>query len=222
MPTAQFAVANTMVADRRWVGCRIVLATVVLVVALAVHAIVTTSITTSHIDSVMSSKSSTREYDLVTLPSVYDALKHPVRRIVLLSDEMQFSMPIIATQLFNKSYMELYSEDSVVVHVHVEDGVYLSFPRSDAQPYTPYLQSLRGLEQPEGSHDPVAIVTTSASVLGVANTAENGRKLAPLRIGRFYICIFCKGSWACEGTVRKSKVKGGCRRLIAIGFDAER
>lgn len=217
MAEAQFAVARTMVADKRWVGCRIVAATIALVVALAVHGVAISI----YINAVVSSSTSTREYDLDALPSTYNALSHPVRRVVIQTDHDEISMNIIATKLFDDSYMELYSEDSVVVHVDVVNGVYLSFPESDANSETPFVQSLRGLEQAAGTYDSAAFDAVSASSFGVASNAEHGRKLA-LRIGRFYICIFCRGSWRCKGSVRNGRVRGSCRRLIAIGFDAER
>jgi len=205
------------VVDKRWVGWRIVAATCVLIVAMITTLAVQYVAVSSYIKESVSS--ARVEYDLATLPSTFDALNHPVRRIEIETSELEYSINIVATKRFNTSYMELYSENSVVIHVDVDNGITLSLPISDIYSETPYVRSLLDLEQAAGTFDGTR--TSYTPETGVTGSVENRRNLA-LRIGRFYLCIFCKGSWRCSGTVRRRRWKVGCRRLIAIGFDAER
>lgn len=205
------------VVDKPWVGWRIVAATCVLIVAiitaLTVHYVAVSSLIK---ETVLLARV---EYDLATLPTTFDALNHPVRRIAIETSEIEYSINIVATKQFNTSYMEFYSENSVVIHVDVENGITLSLPMADVHSDTPYVRSLLDLEQVDGTFD--RAMASYAPETSVSVGVENRRNLA-LRIGRFYLCIFCKGSWRCSGTVRRRRWQGGCRRLIAIGFDAER
>jgi len=194
-----------------------VAATCVLIVAMITTLAVQYVAVSSYIKESVSS--ARVEYDLATLPSTFDALNHPVRRIEIETSELEYSINIVATKRFNTSYMELYSENSVVIHVDVDNGITLSLPISDIYSETPYVRSLLDLEQAAGTFDGTR--TSYTPETGVTGSVENRRNLA-LRIGRFYLCIFCKGSWRCSGTVRRRRWKVGCRRLIAIGFDAER
>ena len=208
---------SEILVEKRWVGGRIVAATCVLLVTMLTALAVQYVAVSSYIKETVSA---TRvEYDLATLPKTFDALNHPVRRISIETSEIDYSMNIVATKRFNTSYMELYSENSVVIHVDVDVGISLSLPMSDVYSETPYVRSLLDLAEP-GDNVAEAISTYTPET-GVAVDVQNRRNLA-LRIGRFYLCIFCKGSWRCSGTIRRRRWRGGCRRLIAIGFDAER
>lgn len=149
-------------------------------------------------------------FDLITLPRTYDAELHPIRRVVLEHNDMQQSINIIGTKLYNNSYMELYSEYSIVIHVHVDESVQASFPDDTADDVSPFVSSLMEFSDETGEN---VNYTTSLS---------HSRRELRLRIGRFYICIFCRGSWGCRGNLRKGKLKVGCTRLIAVGFDAEK
>ena len=207
---------NENAVDRRWVTRSILYTGVALAVVIVAQAVVVSA----YIHGKIASTATNREYDLETLPTTYDAVNHPIRRIVFESAETDYSLNVIATKLFNTSYMELYSEDSVVIHVDTHHGIYLSLPsvgldnEIDSEDQSPYVQALIELQQSPDTYD----ATATHSLI---DSAENRRKLR-LRIGRFYICIFCKGSWRCSGNVRRRRWRVGCRRLIAIGFDAER
>lgn len=154
-------------------------------------------------------------YELQSLPLSYEAETHPIRRVIVENDETQQSLNIIGVKLYNNSYMELYAEESIAIHVHVDEGVTVSFPVNADADASPFLVALM-----EFADNAETYQTYSSSLTGDA--PSNRRNLA-LRIGRFYMCIFCKrGSWGCKGSVRKGKLRGSCTRLIAIGFDADK
>ena len=154
-------------------------------------------------------------YNLLTLPRTYDAELNPIRRIIIEQEKddlkTEQSIEIIGTKLFNNSYMELYSSETVVFHVTADVSVEMSFP-NEYDNVTPQMEALKGFEE---THD--GDTEYKASLMD-----DERRQLRPLRIGRFYMCLFCRGGGGCKGNLVKGKLKGSCTRLIAIGFDAEK
>ena len=194
--------------SKYWIGMSVAIASG-LIIALLVTTQVVVALFVPH-----AVPSNRHEYDLETLPSTYDAAIHPVRRVVFQTNYSEYSLNIIAVKLFNTSYMELYAQHSVALHVHTDNGITMSVPFSevDTDSRSPYIQALLDLQEKYPD-------TYDATALYANGDSQNTRRLA-LRIGRFYMCIFCKGRLGCKASYRKRRMRGACTRLIAIGFDA--